>query len=369
MGVVYKARQTKLQRIVAVKVIDPKLADVPEFTQRFEREARALAVPNHPNVVQVFDYGQEGGLCYLLMEWVDGTSLREILSTGHLSPDDALRYLPQICDALEYAHAQGVVHRDIKPENILIDRQGQLKIADFGIARMRGDHETGSEFVTKVGQKMGTPQYMAPEQHTRTGRVDHRADLYSLGVVFYEMLTGELPLGRFPSPSQRVKVGISLDEVVLKTLEHDPNRRYQRASEIKQALTTPSVAASKAAPVTPTPGQLRPRVTGFAWWSLGFAAISLLILWEMARPWILESSTALIDERSFFKGDAYALVFRPLGIAAVPLAWIFGCLALWRVRRSQKDYRHLGHLPRMERSPEPRTQGPFLFERNPERAG
>ncbi|MDF1711432.1 MAG: serine/threonine-protein kinase [Akkermansiaceae bacterium] len=143
MGMVYKARQIKLNRIVALKVIDPKLAGFPEFTKRFEREAHALAVLNHPNVVQVYDFGQENELCYLVMEWVDGTSLREILSAGHLSPDDALRYLPQICDALEYAHAQGVVHRDIKPENILIDRQGQLKIADFGIARMRGDDKRG----------------------------------------------------------------------------------------------------------------------------------------------------------------------------------------------------------------------------------
>lgn len=341
MGVVYKARQIKLQRVVAVKVIDPGLAGVPEFTQRFEREARALAVLNHPNVVQIFDYGQEDGLCYLVMEWVDGTTLREILSAGHLSPEDALRYLPQICDALEYAHAQGVVHRDIKPENILMDREGQLKIADFGIARMRGDHDSGPEFVTRVGQKMGTPQYMAPEQQTHTSRVDHRADLYALGVVFYEMLTGELPLGRFPNPSQRVKVDISLDEVVLKTLEHDPNRRYQRASEIKQALTKPSVPAPEASPANHAPAISRSCVSGFAWWSLAFAAISLLVFWEMTRPWILESPHSLLDERSFFKSDVYTLVFRPLGIAAVALAWIFGWLALWRIRCSRQDQVHL----------------------------
>ena len=115
MGVIYKARQPELNRVVAIKVIDAKLAGVPEFTQRFEREARALAVLNHPNVVQVFDYGHEDGLCYLVMEWVDGTSLREILAVGHLSADDALRYVPQICDALEYAHSRGVVHRDPIP--------------------------------------------------------------------------------------------------------------------------------------------------------------------------------------------------------------------------------------------------------------
>ena len=330
MGVVYKARQPELNRVVAIKVIDAKLAGVPEFTQRFEREARALAVLNHPNVVQVFDYGHEDGLCYLVMEWVDGTSLREILAVGHLSADDALRYVPQICDALEYAHAQGVVHRDIKPENILIDREGLLKIADFGIARMRGDEQTGQEFVTQADQKMGTPQYMAPEQQRHTGRVDHRADLYSLGVVFYEMLTGELPLGRFPTPSQRVKVDVSLDEVVLKTLEHDPNLRYQRASEIKQALTAPAASAPATAPASPMPYTNRPRINPFAWWSLACAVASLLVLWEMTRAWFIDAEEL---ERSFFTSEPYTVLLRPLIIASVVLAWVFGWLTLRQVRR------------------------------------
>jgi tRNA A-37 threonylcarbamoyl transferase component Bud32 len=330
MGVVYKARQSKLNRVVAIKVIDARLAGVPEFTQRFEREARALAVLNHPNVVQVFDHGHEDGLCYLVMEWVDGTSLREILTAGHLSADDALRYVPQICDALEYAHAQGVVHRDIKPENILIDREGQLKIADFGIARMRGDDQAGEEFVTQAGQRMGTPHYMAPEQQKHTDRVDHRADLYSLGVVFYEMLTGELPLGRFPTPSQRVKVDVTLDEVVLKTLEHDPNRRYQRASEIKQALTAPATAAPAAVPANPAPDINRQRITGFAWWSIACAVASLLVLWEMTRPWFIDAEEL---ERSFFTSEPYTVLLRPLSIASVVLTWVFGWLTLRQVRR------------------------------------
>lgn len=332
MGVVYKARQPELNRVVAIKVIDAKLAGVPEFTQRFEREARALAVLNHPNVVQVFDYGHEDGLCYLVMEWVDGASLREILAAGHLSADDALRYVPQICDALEYAHAQGVVHRDIKPENILIDREGLLKIADFGIARMRSDEQTGQEFVTQAGQRMGTPQYMAPEQQKHTDRVDHRADLYSLGVVFYEMLTGELPLGRFPTPSQRVKVDVSLDEVVLKTLEHDPNQRYQRASEIKQALTSPPAAAPAAVPATPAPDANRPRITGFAWWSIAFAVASLLVLWEVTRAWAIDAGEL---ERSFFTSKPYTVLLQPLSIASFFLAMVFGWLALWRVRQGR----------------------------------
>lgn len=177
---------------------------------------------------------------------------------------------------------------------------------------------------------MGTPQYMAPEQQTRTDRVDHRADLYSLGVVFYEMLTGELPLGRFPNPSQRVKVDISLDEVVLKTLEHDPNRRYQRASEIKQALTNPPPVASASAR-SPS-SELRPRLTGFAWWSMAFALISLFVLWEMTRAWVIDSENL---NRKFYSGEIYTLILRPLSIASAVLAWVFGWLALWRVRREQ----------------------------------
>lgn len=333
MGVVYKARQIKLNRIVALKVIDGKLASTPEFSQRFEREARTLAVLNHPNVVQVFDFGNEDGLCYLAMEWVDGTSLREILAAGYLSPEHALRYVSQICDALEYAHAQGVVHRDIKPENILIDREGRLKIADFGIARMRGDLETGPEFVTQADQQLGTPQYMAPEQQKHTARVDHRADLYSLGVVFYEMLTGELPLGRFENPSQRVKVDVALDEVVLKTLENDPNQRYQRASEIKQALTT----SRGQAPVKTAPERVayksRPRVVGFALASLICSLMSLFVLWEMTRSWTFDSAVPLADDRQFFDSGFHTVFLRPVSIASAALAWVFGLLALWKMRQ------------------------------------
>ncbi len=250
-----------------------------------------------------------------------------------MTPEHALGYVSQICDALEYAHAQGVVHRDIKPENILIDREGSLKIADFGIARMRGDLETGPEFVPQADQQLGTPQYMAPEQQKHTARVDHRADLYSLGVVFYEMLTGELPLGRFENPSQRVKVDVALDEVVLKALENDPNQRYQRASEIKQALTT----SRGQAPVKTAPERVadksRPRIVGFAWASLICSLMSLFVLWEMARSWNFESARSLAQERQFFYNDFYTLFVRPASIASAALAWGFGLLALWQMKR------------------------------------
>jgi len=147
--------------------------------------------------------------------------------------------VPQICEALQFAHDEGIVHRDIKPENILLDKRGRLKIADFGLARLlnrgTGSLPVGSPHYTLTGpwQVMGTPNYMAPEQMDDPLKVDHRADIYSLGVVFYEMLTGELPRGRFAPPSQKVQVDVRLDEVVLRALEQEPERRYQQASEVK----------------------------------------------------------------------------------------------------------------------------------------
>ncbi|MBI2930473.1 MAG: serine/threonine protein kinase [Planctomycetes bacterium] len=235
MGVVFEARQVELDRPVALKVLSPKLASEPEFAQRFSREAKALAALNHPNIVQVFDFGRDGDLYFLSMEYVDGVSLRELMAGKRTRPEEALRIVPQICDALEYAHAQGVVHRDIKPENVLVGKDGRVKIADFGLAKITAK-EQGT--LTRTSVAMGTPQYMAPEQVERMKDVDHRADIYSLGVVFYEMLTGELPVGHFQAPSRKVQVDVRLDEVVLKALAKEPERRYQSAAAVKTDIET-----------------------------------------------------------------------------------------------------------------------------------
>ncbi len=237
MGTVYQARQTSLDRLVAIKVIKPDASRDPDFAERFTREARALARLNHAHIVTVHDFGQRDGLYYLVMEYVDGTNLRELLDAGRLSPEQALAVIPPLCAALQYAHDQGIVHRDIKPENILIDRAGRVKIADFGLAKLAGTSEYDYR-LTQTRQIVGTPRYMAPEQMQGARRVDHRADIYSLGVVFYEMLTGELPMGRFEPPSHRVHVDARLDEVVLRALERDPDRRYQRANDIKTDIET-----------------------------------------------------------------------------------------------------------------------------------
>ncbi len=231
MGTVYRARHRELDRLVAVKVLDPALSFHASFTERFIREARTMAKLDHPNVVRVYDSGYREGFYYLIMELVDGVSLRQTIEAGGLDPKEALAMVPHICEALQYAHDQGIVHRDIKPENILMDREGSIKIADFGLAKLIGK-ETGRR-LTRTNQVMGTPNYMAPEQIEHPGEVDHRADIYSLGVVFYELLTGELPVGRFPLPSKKVQIDVRLDDVVLHTLEKEPSLRYQKASELR----------------------------------------------------------------------------------------------------------------------------------------
>lgn len=235
MGAVYKARQRSLDRLVALKILSPGIAKDPAFAERFSREAQALARLNHPHIVTIYDSGVVDGLFYFVMEYVDGMSLRELMAQERSSPSEVLRIIGQICEALQYAHDTGVVHRDIKPDNILLDKNVQVKIADFGVAKLAGDLRRDLT-LTEPGAVMGTAYYMAPEQMERPNEVDHRADIYSLGVIFYQLLTGELPLGRFPPPSQKAQVGERMDEVVLRALEKDPQLRYQRAATVRTDL-------------------------------------------------------------------------------------------------------------------------------------
>lgn len=276
MGVVYRARQKKLGREVALKILAPELSGDPAFGERFLREARAMARLDHPNIVMVYDFGETDGLCWLLMEFVDGVNLRQALAAGALTPEKALAIVPQLCDALQSAHDLGVVHRDIKPENVLLDRAGKVKIADFGLAKLGGELEPA---LTRESMAMGTLHYMAPEQLRGAHAVDHRADIFSLGVVFYEMLTGTLPLGRFAPPSQRVQVDVRLDEIVLRTLEQEPSRRYQQAVEVKtdvQAMGASALASKSAAQETPE--QLAPRSRPAKW------RVTALVAWGLLFP-------------------------------------------------------------------------------------
>jgi len=294
MGYVYKARQQRLDRIVALKILPEILATDPAFAERFSREGRLLAKLNHPNIVTVHDFGVTDPTVdaeqtnetvataaptgdspaeaepktvtpthryyYLMMEYVDGANLRQAMRAGRFTPEQALNVVPKVCDALQYAHDEGVLHRDIKPENILVDTRGNVKIADFGIAKLVDAPEGKADVtLTGVGSTLGTPHYMAPEQIEQPSKVDHRADIYSLGVVFYEMLTGELPIGRFAPPSEKTSVNARVDEIVFRALEKEREMRQQSATQIKtevmnaaRAASTPSATRSPRSEVSKT---------------------------------------------------------------------------------------------------------------------
>lgn len=237
MGLVYRARQASLGRRVALKVLLPELCDDGDLESRFSREAKTLARISHPNIVGIHDYGRAGSLYWLAMEYVEGTTLRDLIDQGRLAPAEVLRLVPQVCDALQAAHDAGIVHRDIKPANILVDDQGTAKIADFGIAKLihRGDGDALSH-LTATHDRVGTLRYMAPEQANGAAQVDHRADIFSLGVVLYELLTGRTPTGAFEAPSKLVGVDDRLDGIVHKALQHNPALRYQQASIVRSEL-------------------------------------------------------------------------------------------------------------------------------------
>ncbi len=237
MGAVYRGRQTGLDREVAVKVLPQELSQHEELVRRFEREAKAMARLDHPHIVRVFDVGQTAdGYWYLVMEHVEGRDLSEVVAQGGLPEAEALRVVMEICEALEHAHAAGLVHRDIKPSNVMLDRNGRVKVADFGLAQAVS--VTGPEVwsrLTVSGSLMGTLEYMAPEQLAGKA-VDQRADLYSVGVLFYELLTGDVPRGSWKPPSTLRKVNAKVDVVVRRALEPKAEDRYASASELRLAV-------------------------------------------------------------------------------------------------------------------------------------
>ncbi len=289
MGAVYKARQTHLDRVVALKLLDPRLGRDVAFTERFRREGLALARLSHPHIVSFYDIGEIKGWHYLVMEYVDGANLRQAMRTGSFSPGETLRVVAQLCDALAYAHEQGVVHRDFKPENILIDTSGRVRIADFGLAKMSG--ETGRENLTRSDQMLGTAAYMAPEQVAKSNGIDHRADLFALGVVIYEMLTGQLPLGRFEPPSHRVNIDVRLDEVVLRALERTPEKRWQTAGDVGRAFS--DITAAKVTHPVHAPVQ-QSRQEKFKW-NLSprlIAWVAILVMCIAAIFWWKENQSA-----------------------------------------------------------------------------
>ena len=251
MGAVYEGRDRELKRKVAIKLLPPELASQPGFSERFRREARTLALMEHPHIVRIHDTGTSpNGHLFFVMEFVSGTDLRELLTRGQsphgdpLTKDRILDILCQVCAALSYAHAQGIVHRDIKPANVLINETGLVKLADFGLARPMDQPEESSavvskrensdhlNFITRTGQVMGTREYMAPE--ILDGKPsDHRADIFAVGSLLFEMLTGHPPkLGETRPPTADER----LQAIVQRALLADPEKRYSSAWEMSQAL-------------------------------------------------------------------------------------------------------------------------------------
>jgi serine/threonine protein kinase len=250
MGAVYKGRQERLDRFVAIKLLPCELADDVKFFARFEREARTLAKLDHPGIVSIYDFGQTSeGHLYFVMEFIDGTDLHRLIRSDEVNANHALEIVSQVCEALQFAHSKGVIHRDIKPANILLTKDGKVKLADFGLARPM---ETGiNNSLTLSHVVMGTPDYMAPEQ--KRGDGDHRVDLYALGVMLYEMLCGSPPQGAWQLPSQRVSVDVRLDQVVIKAMQVEPELRYQQALQVKTDLD--AIRSSIGDDIAPTPVQ------------------------------------------------------------------------------------------------------------------
>ncbi len=240
MGEVHKAVQLSLGRTVAVKLLANELASDPNFVGRFEKEGAALAALSHPNIVSIVDKGKAGNTYYLVMEYVGGQSMRELMRSPSLGTGDALKLARDLCKAIEYAHSRGVVHRDLKPENILFDEQagGIPKVTDFGLAGFLDSGALAARFaLTETNVSMGTFSYMAPEQRIDAKTADHRADIYSLGVIIYELLVGEVPAGSFDLPSTR-RPGLSrqVDTIVSRCLKASPADRYQRVADLLDDL-------------------------------------------------------------------------------------------------------------------------------------
>jgi serine/threonine protein kinase/tetratricopeptide (TPR) repeat protein len=245
MGVVYKAEDTKLKRSVALKFLPQELTHISEVKERFIREAQAAAALHHPHICTVYEFDEAEETTFISMAYIEGQSLRKKIESGPLELEKTLRIATQVAEGLQEAHKKGVVHRDIKSANIMVDERGQAKIMDFGLARM-----TGTTLLTQEGTAMGTIAYMSPEQ-ARGEKIDHRTDIWSLGVVLYEMLTGQLPfkgdheqavifsiLKEKPEPITSIKADIpeSIEQVVNKAFEKSPDKRYQSVDELLDDL-------------------------------------------------------------------------------------------------------------------------------------
>ena len=308
MGVVYKAEDTRLHRFVALKFLPPELDRDQNALARFHLEAQAASALNHPNICTIYDIGEQDGRSFIAMENLEGETLRQLLGSEPMPLENILPLAKQIADALEAAHAKGIVHRDIKPANIFVTKRGDAKILDFGLAKIFSDTGAAAdsmtadapEHLTSPGSTIGTVAYMSPEQVS--GKVlDSRTDLFSLGTVLYQMCTGRLPfqgdttalifhaiLERTPPPPSQLNPAIpgKLDEIVQKALEKDRTLRYQSAAELRTDLQRLNRDRESTGKIPP---QAQKRSWTWAWLTsaalvLLFAAGTFLYLHFAAKP-------------------------------------------------------------------------------------
>jgi len=363
MGVVYLARQPNLDRKVALKLLSPRFVADPTFAERFGREARSLARLSHPNVVGIHDSGRVGDHYYLVMEYVEGTSLRELMGAEPLTPTQAIDVTRQVCQALQFAHTSGVVHRDVKPENVLVGEDGRVRLADFGLAKLV-DAPLNEASLTLTKQVMGTPHYMAPEAvRSGSSEADPRGDVYAVGVMLYESLTGRLPLGRFQAPSELGFGDSRLDRVVLRALEADPAMRFSSAGDMDRSLEAlaaeepvhpanfafqaPEEPAIAAALPTLTVDPPRPLAERLARWSCAAAAIAV----------VLAPLAGLVKSEA---GPGTGFGAKVLGLSALlslVLGAVLGRVALWQGRRGWP----LSGLPRFQALAAPALLSVLLF--------
>lgn len=299
MGAVYKAYQDSLARRVAVKILPPKFGAEPAFAERFKTEARAMAKLNHTNIVGVYDFGMTpGGHLYLVMEWIEGRSLHDLIHKTTLPLRKATNLAMQLCEALSFAHEHGIIHRDIKPGNIMVNDADHVKVADFGLARPPNEAEEDNP--------MGTPDYAAPE--IRGGSVtDHRVDIFAAGVVLYEMLTGRVPETPRRPVTIYAKVSPRWDEIIAKAIHPDPDKRYQDAGEFRAHINiamkqeagvqVPEMADSrpKGPPQknkAPAMSQKQQMVLTFSFVGVVLAALLALILWPSSKKGSARSTAA-----------------------------------------------------------------------------
>jgi serine/threonine protein kinase/Tol biopolymer transport system component len=356
MGEVYRARDTRLLRDVALKVLPPSFTNDPDRVRRFEQEARAVAALNHPNIVSVYDIGESGGVHYIVSELLDGETLRQRIPPAGIPARKAIELAIQLANGLAAAHDQGVVHRDLKPENIFVLRSGRLKILDFGLAKLRrvralaetADGATVEQ--TTAGQVLGTAGYMSPEQ-VRGDAADHRSDIFSFGSILYEMLSGDRAFKRNTSaetmtailnddpPEIPVHPGIppALDRIVRHCMEKQPGQRFQSAHDIAFDVETVSSISG--------PSTALPSKTEKKWLRPVVATIALLALVGLVS-WALRQGDAQVHPKlhriTFRRGTIWNARFTPDGNLLFGAAWEGQPIELYAAQRGSTESRALG---------------------------